>query len=271
MKKMNIETTVKYSDNCLSPPEGDLGGLKTYFLSDIHLGSKSHANSIEVERKLCRWLDTIRHDAKAIFLLGDIFDYWYEYKHVVPKGFVRVLGKLAELTDSGIAIHFFIGNHDLWLTNYLAKECGLTLHLQPEIVEIDGKKLFLAHGDSLGARSLSVSLLSKMFRCRLLRTCFSAVHPRWTVPLAHAWSNHSRKYGENADFLGEENEELIAFAQRKLHELPDIDYFVFGHRHILLDFPISNSSRVIILGDWVRYFSYGVLDENGMRLEQFES
>ena len=242
---------------------------KVYFLSDVHLGSKSHANSIEVERKLCRWLDTIRQDAKAIYLLGDIFDYWYEYKYVVPKGFVRVLGKLAEITDSGIEVHFFIGNHDLWLTDYLAKECGMILHLKPEILEINGKKLFLAHGDGLGARSLSVSLLHKMFRCRFLRFCFSAIHPRWTIPLAHAWSSHSRKNGVISDFLGEENEELITFAKQKLKEMPDINYFVFGHRHILLDLPIAENSRVIILGDWTNYFSYGVLGENGIKLERY--
>ena len=243
--------------------------MKTYFLSDAHLGSKSHANSHNVERKLCRWLNMVQHDAKAIYLMGDIFDYWYEYKYVVPKGFVRLLGKLAELTDSGIDVHFFTGNHDLWLTDYLAKECGLTLHFQPEIIEINGKKLFLAHGDGLGARSLSVSLLSKIFRCRLLRACFSAVHPRWTVPLAHAWSNHSRKYGAKNDFLGEEHEELIRFAKQKLKEVPDIDYFIFGHRHILLDLPITDTSRVIILGDWTNHFSYGVLDNEGLLLNHF--
>ena len=234
----------------------------TYFLSDVHLGSKSHTDSIEVERKLCRWLDTVRRDAKAIYLLGDIFDYWYEYKYVVPKGFVRVLGKLAEITDSGIEVHFFVGNHDLWLTDYLAKECGLTLHFQPEIIKIDGKKLFIAHGDGLG--KISISLM--MFRSKFLRACLSTIHPRWVVPLAHAWSNNSRKNGVISGFLGEEYEELIVFAKEKLKEVPSIDYFVFGHRHILLDFPISENSRVVILGDWVRYFSYGVLDKNGLQL-----
>jgi UDP-2,3-diacylglucosamine hydrolase len=241
---------------------------KTYFLSDVHLGSKAHANSIEVERKLCRWLDMVRQDAHAIYLLGDIFDYWYEYKHVVPKGFVRLLGKLAEITDSGVEVHFFVGNHDFWLTDYLAKECGLTLHFAPKTVEIGDKKIFLAHGDGLGVRSKSSRFLRTMFHCRFLRACFSAVHPRWTVPLAHAWSNHSRKHDKAGDFLGEDKEELVIFAKKKLEEVPDIDYFIFGHRHILLDLPIAETSRVIIVGDWTNYFSYGVLDAAGMRLER---
>jgi UDP-2,3-diacylglucosamine hydrolase len=237
---------------------------KTYFLSDIHLGSKSHTNSIEVERKLCRWLDSIRHDAKAIYLLGDIFDYWYEYKYVVPKGFVRVLGKLAEITDSGIEVHFFIGNHDLWLTDYLAKECGLTLHFQPKIVEIDGKKFFLAHGDGF----MKTSLLRMMFHNKFLRACLSAVHPRWSIPFAHAWSNYNRKRGAENEFLGEENEELIIFAKQKLQEMPGINYFVFGHRHIVLDFPVADAARVIVLGDWGREYSYGGVDGGELRWER---
>ena len=244
--------------------------MKTYFLSDAHLGSKSHTDSIEVERKLCRWLESVRHDAQAIYLLGDIFDYWYEYKHIVPRGFTRFLGKLAEITDSGIEVHFFVGNHDLWLTDYLAKECGLTLHFAPKIITINGKKIFLAHGDGLGERSLSFRFLRAMFRNRFLRACFSAVHPRWTVPLAHVWSNHSRINGAITGFLGENNEELLVFAKQKLKEVTDIDYFIFGHRHILLDLPIAEHSRVIIVGDWVNYFSYAVLDDD-VRLERFSS
>jgi UDP-2,3-diacylglucosamine hydrolase len=242
--------------------------MKTYFLSDVHLGSKSHSDSIEIERKFCRWLDMARQDAQAIYLLGDIFDYWYEYKYVVPKGFVRLLGKLAEITDSGIEVHFFIGNHDTWLTDYFAKECGLILHSKPEIIEVNGKKLFLAHGDGLGDHPKSFHFIRTLFHNPFLRSCFSAVHPRWTVPLAHAWSNHSRKCSVKEDFLGENEEELIIFAKQKLKEVPDINYFIFGHRHILLDLSIAKTSRVIIVGDWINYFSYAVLD-NDVRLEKF--
>lgn len=239
---------------------------KIYFLSDVHLGSKSHADSIETERKLCRWLDMVKCDAQAIYLLGDIFDYWYEYKHVVPKGFTRVLGKLAEITDGGVEVHFFIGNHDIWLTDYLAKECGMILHFEPLITVVNGKKFFLAHGDGLGDDSKAFQFLRKIFHSNFLRKCFSAIHPRWTIPLAHAWSNHSRINGGVQDYLGEDKEHLVLFAKQKLGEIPDIDYFIFGHRHIVLDLSVSQKSRVIILGDWVRYFSYAVFNGESVRL-----
>lgn len=243
---------------------------KIYFLSDAHLGSRSHTDSVETERKLCRWLDMARFDAAAIYLLGDIFDYWYEYKYVVPKGFTRTLGKLAEITDSGVEVHFFIGNHDLWLTDYLAKECGLILHFEPFITEIGDKKFFLAHGDGLGDDSPSFRFLRRVFHNKFLRKCFSALHPSWTVPLAHAWSNHSRINGGVQDFLGEDVEHLVLFAKQKHAEMSDVNYFVFGHRHILLDLPIADASRVVILGDWVQYFSYAVFDGADVRLERFE-
>ena len=243
---------------------------KIYFFSDAHLGSRFHVSSVETERRLCSWLEIIRHDAKAIYLLGDIFDYWFEYKHVVPKGFTRLLGKLADLTDSGIEIHFFIGNHDIWLTDYLAKECGLILHFEPLLTEICGKRFFLAHGDGLGDTSKSFRFLRKVFHSRFLRKCFSAIHPRWTIPLAHAWSNSSRENGGKQDFLGEDKEHLILFAKQKLKEVPDIDYFIFGHRHLMLNMPLENASRIIILGDWVHYFSYVVFDEERLELRQVE-
>lgn len=243
---------------------------KVYFLSDVHLGSKSHLDSTETERKLCRWLDRAKLDAGAVYLLGDIFDYWYEYKYVVPKGFVRLLGKLAEVTDLGVEVHFFIGNHDMWLTDYLAKECGLILHFESFVTEMQGKKFFLAHGDGLGDDSKSFRFLRSIFHSKLLRACFSAVHPRWTIPLAHNWSNHSRINGGVQDYLGEEKEHLVRFAKQALNEMPDIDYFIFGHRHILLDLPITAQSRILILGDWVRYFSYAVWNGSDLRLERFE-
>ena len=242
---------------------------KIYFLADAHLGSKSHADSIETERKLCRWLNKARGDATAIFLMGDIFDYWYEYRYVVPKGFTRLLGKLAEMTDDGVEIHFFAGNHDLWLTDYLSTECGMILHLEPFITEIGDKKFFLAHGDGLGDDSRSFHLLRKVFHGRFLRKCFSAVHPRWTIPLAHAWSNSSRESGGVIPYQGEEREHLIRFAKNKLREMPDINYFIFGHRHILLDLPIAQKSRVIMLGDWLTFFSYAEFDGESVELKTF--
>ncbi len=238
-----------------------------YFLADAHLGSKTHVDSMETERKLCRWLDKIKEDALAIYLLGDIFDYWYEYKYVVPKGFTRLLGKLGELTDSGVEVHFFVGNHDLWLTDYLAKECGLILHFKPYITTIHGKKFFLAHGDGLGDDSRSFRFLRNIFHSKFLRKCFSAVHPRWTIPLAHAWSNSSRENGGVTPYLGEEREHLIQFAKEKIKEEPDINYFIFGHRHVLLDLPIAEHSKVIMLGDWITHFSYAEFDGESIQLK----
>jgi len=239
---------------------------QVYFLADAHLGSKTHVDSMETERKLCRWLDTIKDHALAIYLLGDIFDYWYEYKHVVPKGFTRLLGKLGELTDSGVEVHFFIGNHDMWLTDYLAKECGMILHFEPFITTIHNKKFFLAHGDGLGDDSRSFSFLRKVFHSKFLRKCFSAIHPRWTIPLAHAWSNSSRENGGVHPYLGEEREHLVQFAKQKLIEEPDINYFVFGHRHVLLDLPVGENAKVIMLGDWITLFSFAEFDGESLRL-----
>lgn len=244
---------------------------KFYFLSDAHLGSKSHADSIETERKLCRFLDFAKRDAEAIFLVGDIFDYWFEYKNVVPRGFTRLLGKLSEITDSGIPVHFFIGNHDIWLTDYLENECGLTVHRNPLMTRIKNKTFYIAHGDGLGEKSFRVSTLRKIFHNRFLRFCFAAIHPRWTIALAHKWSAHSRESGGVTGFLGEEKEYLIQFAKQKIKEIPEIDFFIFGHRHVLLDFQLENKkTRVIYLGDWIQHFSYAVFDGNDLKLENFQ-
>jgi len=243
---------------------------KVYFLSDAHLGAKTHRDSLEAEKKLCRWLDHVKQDADSIYLMGDIFDYWYEYKYVVPKGFTRLLGKLAEVTDSGVEVHFFIGNHDIWLTDYLSKECGMILHFEPLIVDIKGRKFFLAHGDGLGDDSRSFHFLRKVFHNKFLRKCFSAIHPRWTVPLAHAWSSDSREKGGVIEYLGEDNEYLILFSKEKLKEINGIDYFIYGHRHILLNLAIAKHSRVVILGDWITLFSYAEFDGENLLLKRWE-
>lgn len=229
-----------------------------------------HADSVETERKLCRWLDFAKQDAQTIYLLGDIFDFWFEYKTVVPRGFTRLLGKLSEITDSGVEVHFFIGNHDIWLTDYLQNECGLIIHFEPFVTEISGKKFFIAHGDGLADKSVSFRLLRRVFHSKFLRFLLAGVHPRWTVALAHAWSNKSRENGGVQDFLGEDKEYLIQFAKQEIIRTPDIDYFVFGHRHILLDFPLNGKSRVINIGDWIQYFSYGAFDGKEMKLERFQ-
>ncbi|MDR1808821.1 MAG: UDP-2,3-diacylglucosamine diphosphatase [Prevotella sp.] len=246
---------------------------KIYFLADAHLGSAWHAkhsSEHEVERKLCRWFDRAKTDAKAIYLLGDIFDYWFEYKHVVPRGFVRVLGKIAELTDAGIEVHFFIGNHDIWLTDYLEKECGMFIYRQPLVCDINGQKFYLAHGDGLGDDSKSFKIIRALFHSKLCRKLFAAIHPRWAVGFAHKWSNHSRATGGTDDYLGEDREHLVLFAKKHLKIAPHINYFIFGHRHILLDLMLASACRVIILGDWLNCFSYAVFDGQNLALEVFE-
>jgi len=268
---------------------------KIYFLSDTHLGSVSHKksgagialNSLvsvpskvckeddlhfehEIERKLCRWIDSVKDDARAIYLLGDIFDYWFEYKNVIPRGFTRFLGKIAEITDSGIEVHFFIGNHDIWLTDYLQKECGMIIHREPLVCDLFGKKFFLAHGDGLGDRSKSFKVIRALFHSKLCRKLFATIHPRWAVSFAHKWSAHSRETGVLSNYLGEDKEYLVLFAKNQLKIAPNINYFIFGHRHIMLDLKIATDSRVLILGDWITHFSYAVFDGENTTLEVFE-
>ena len=243
---------------------------KIYFLSDAHLGSVFHANSIDVERKMCRWFDAVKDDAQEIYLMGDIFDYWFEYKSVVPRGFTRVLGKISEITDSGIPVYFFIGNHDIWLTDYLSTECGVIVERKPVIRNYNGKNFFLAHGDGLGYESASFMFIRKIYHSRFLRVLYAAIHPRWTMALAHKWSNYSRVNGEIKPYLGEDKEYLIQFAKEKLKTDPNINYFVFGHRHIMLNLPLSIDSSIVMLGDWMQYFSYAVFDGESMQLNQFE-
>lgn len=267
---------------------------KIYFLSDAHLGSawhkrkfksentlilpdankssysKDNSREHDIERKLCRWLDFVKKDAKAIYLLGDIFDYWFEYKYVVPRGYTRFLGKISELTDSGVEIHFFIGNHDIWIDDYFREECGMILHTEPLVMDFNGLKFFLAHGDGLGDNSVSFKILRSIFHNKVCRKLYAAIHPRWTMALAHKWSTHSRLTGDTPPYLGEEKEHLVLFAKEHLKIAPNINYFIFGHRHIMLDLMLSISSRVIILGDWLQYFSYGVFDGENFTLKVFE-
>ncbi|MEG1617612.1 MAG: UDP-2,3-diacylglucosamine diphosphatase [Bacteroidales bacterium] len=243
---------------------------KIYFLSDAHLGSKTFDNPLENERRLVRFLDSIKEDAKAIYLLGDIIDFWYEYKTVVPRGFTRFFGKIAELTDRGIEVHWFAGNHDIWMFDYLPQEIGVILHHQPMVTQINGKKLFLAHGDGLGDDSKGYKLMSGFFRNKFCQRLFSAIHPRWTVAFAHKWSQHSRLNGSEFDaFLGEDKEHLVKFSRDYL-QTQKVDYFIFGHRHIMLDLMLSRESRILILGDWVNHFSFAVMEGEDLWLEQFE-
>jgi UDP-2,3-diacylglucosamine hydrolase len=247
---------------------------KIYFASDSHLGARFHADPLAVEKKMVRWLDSIKNDASTVWLLGDVFDYWYEYKYVVPKGFVRLLGKLAELSDAGIEIHIFIGNHDIWMFDYLPKEIGAIIHRDVITIDLLGKRFFLGHGDEVDYRSKGFRFLRAFFRNRFCQWLYAAIHPRWTFGFALNWSLSSRKGGlkkeAEQEYQGEAGEYLVGFAKEYLKAHPDINFFIFGHRHILLDLMLSHTCRLIIDGDFMTHFSYVEWDGTNLSLKQFE-
>ena len=250
---------------------------KTYFISDAHLGSLATQDSKEQEKRLCRFLDEIKPQAESLYMLGDIFDFWFEYRNAVPKGHTRLLGKLSELTDAGIAVHFFIGNHDIWCKDYLTKECGVIMHFQPEVVEIQGKTFFLAHGDGLGDDSKSFRFLRSIFHNKLCQWAFHWLHPDLGMPFGLNWAKHSRmKHEPTAEnplgeppYMGENKEHLVLFAKEYLKKNPQIDYFIFGHRHIELDLMLTRQNRLLILGDWVTQFTYAEFSEGQMTLDNY--
>ena len=220
-----------------------------YFLSDAHLGSLAIPHARTQERRLVNFLDSIKHKADAIYLLGDIFDFWHEYKYVVPKGYTRLLGKISELTDMGVEVHFFTGNHDLWVHDYFEKECGMTIHRQSTTLEIYGKVFYLAHGDGLGSTDRSFRFLRSVFHNATCQRLFAALHPRWGMAFGLDWARRSRMKrvdGKEPEYQGEDNEELIRFAKDYLSTHPDINYFIFGHRHIELDLmPVQSESHAL--------------------------
>ena len=233
---------------------------KIYFAGDLHLGLPNYKASRPREKKFVNWLDTVKKDAEEIYLLGDIFDFWYEYKRVVPRGFTRLLGKIAEITDSGIPIHYFTGNHDIWIFDYLPEETGITLHRKPLIKEINGKKLFIAHGDGLGGNQIAFRILKFIFENKILQWLFSRLHPNFAIGLGNMWSNSSRNAkGISVPFKGEEDEYLIQFAKKEL-EKTHYDYFIFGHRHLKLQIKLNDRCEFINVGDWIEDMSYGVFD-----------
>lgn len=243
-----------------------------YFLSDAHLGSWAIPHGRTQERRIVRFLDSIKHKASAIYLLGDMFDFWNEYKYVVPKGYTRFLGKLAELTDMGVEVHFFAGNHDLWTYGYLEQECGLIVHHKPTTIEIDDKVFYLAHGDGLGDPNKMFGLLRKIFRNRLCQRLLNAIHPRWGVWLGMRWAQHSREKradGKETPYLGEDKEFLVQYTKDYIKTHDNIDFFLYGHRHIELDLVLSKKCRMIILGDWVWQYTYAVFDGEHLYLEQY--
>jgi len=243
-----------------------------YFLSDAHLGSLAIDHGRMQERRLVRFLDSIKEKAAAVYLLGDMFDFWYEYKYVVPKGYTRFLGKLSELTDMGVEVHFFTGNHDIWAYDYLEKECGVVLHKKPATTEIYGKVFFLAHGDGLGDPNKKFKFLRAMFHNRVCQRLFSSLHPRWGMWFGLTWAKHSRlSHGEGADpdFKGETKEPLVIFTRRYMETHPEVNYFVFGHRHLELELQMSRDTRLMIIGDWISQFTYVVYDGEHIFLEEY--
>ena len=213
-----------------------------YFLSDAHLGSRAIEHGRTQERRLVNFLDSIKHKASAVYLLGDMFDFWYEFRLVVPKGYTRFLGKISELTDMGVEVHYFIGNHDIW--------CG----------------------DGLGDPDKKFKLLRRMFHSTTLQRMFSAIHPRWSVDLGLTWAKHSRLKridGKEPDYMGENQEHLVLYTKEYLKSHPNINFFIYGHRHIELDLMLSATSRVLILGDWINFFSYAVFDGENLFLEEY--
>ncbi|MDD6977885.1 MAG: UDP-2,3-diacylglucosamine diphosphatase [Prevotellaceae bacterium] len=244
-----------------------------YFLSDAHLGSWAIDHGRMHERRLVRFLDSIKHKAAAVYLLGDMFDFWYEHKYTVPKGYTRFLGKLSELTDMGVEVHFFTGNHDIWAYSYLEEECGVIMHRKPITTDIYGKVFYLAHGDGLGDPDIKFKLLRRMFHNTICQRLFSAIHPRWSMWLGLTWAKHSRMKrinGEEPPYMGENKEHLVLYTKQYMKSHPNVDVFIFGHRHIELDLNLSKNVRMMILGDWISQFTYVVFDGDHLLLEEYE-
>lgn len=220
--------------------------------------------------KFVKWLDEIKHDAAAIFLLGDLFDFWFEYKHVVPKGFVRVLGKLAEIRDSGIPVYFFVGNHDLWMRDYFETELNIPVYHHPKEFVFNNKKFLVGHGDGLGPGDKGYKRMKKVFKNPFSKWLYRWLHPDLGVPLAQYFSvkNKAISGKEDMEFLGEEKEWLIQYCRRKL-ETQHYDYFVFGHRHLPMEIDLNGKSTYVNLGDWINHYTYGEFQEEDLKLKKF--
>lgn len=253
--------------------------MKAYFLSDLHLGAPYFKDSRQAEMRIVSFLDSIKDDADAIFLLGDVLDYWYEYRYVVPRGFVRFFGKLAELSDRGIRVVWFIGNHDIWIFDYLPNELGIEVVDGSLVEEIDGHKFFMTHGDGIGRLKPSFKLIRSLFRNRICQKLFSGIHPRWTVPFAYKWSDHSR---HSSPLPSDEDaarmlENLNRFSREYLAEHPDVEYFMYGHLHLLKRFGIdvkieegdNAGAEIIVLGEWLSQFSYAYWDGEKLEIKHY--
>lgn len=245
-------------------------GKKIFFLSDFHLGAPDAASSLQREKRIVQFLDEIKNEAHTIFIVGDIFDFWYEYRKVVPRGFVRLLGKLAELTDSGIEIHFFAGNHDMWMKDYFQKELNIPVYFEPGEFVFSNKTFLIGHGDGLGPGDHGYKRLKKIFRNPFCQWLFGILPPAIGMGLANYSSRKSREATGSTEesFLGEDKEWLLIYSQETAKK-KNIDFFVFGHRHLPIDYRLNNGSRYINLGDWINYYTYAVFDGNEMNLKSY--
>ncbi len=245
-------------------------GKKIYFASDNHLGAPTMEKSFPREQKFVSWLDDVKKDAAAIFLLGDLFDFWFEYKTVIPKGFTRTLGKLAEITDAGIPIYYFVGNHDLWMNGYFEEELNIPVFHKPQEFTFNNTTFLIGHGDGLGPGDKGYKRMKKVFTNPVAKWFFRWLHPDLGVKLAQYLSVKNKLISgdEDVTFLGEDNEWLVQYCRRKL-EAKNIDHFVFGHRHLPMEIELNSKSRYTNLGDWIVHYTYAVFDGKEMKLKQY--
>jgi len=251
---------------------------KVYFFSDCHLGIPNAQSSREREKILVKWLDSIKPDVHELYILGDLFDFWFEYKTTIPKGFVRLLGKLAEFTDNGIPVYFFRGNHDIWAFDYFNEEIGIQMHRKPQIKTILGKRFYLAHGDGLGKGDKGYKFIKWVFERKINQWLFKWLHPDWGLAMGLFFSRRSRyanqvrehKELEQPEKRSIEESRLPVFAKEVLASGEKVDFFVMGHWHIVRDLALTKDSRFIFLGDWISRFSYGVFDGEHFEMKQFD-
>jgi UDP-2,3-diacylglucosamine hydrolase len=245
-------------------------GKKVYFLSDFHLGVPDHATSLVREKRIVSFLESIKKETAVLFIVGDLFDFWFEYKTVVPKGYVRILGKLAEIRDAGIEIHFFVGNHDMWMSGYFEQELGIPVYYAPKTFEFNGKKVLVGHGDGLGPGDYWYKFLKKIFRNPLCKFLFGLIPPFLGIGLAGIMSKSSRSVTGDSDatFLGADKEWLIIYCTEQLKS-EHHDYFIFGHRHLPILFQLNEKSTYINLGDWIRYFTYAEFHGDTISLKTY--
>ena len=248
-----------------------MSNKKIYFASDFHLGAPNYETSREREKRIVSWLDQIMPTCEELFLMGDVFDFWFEYKQVIPKGYTRLFGKLAAFADAGIPIHFFPGNHDMWVGDYFEKELSFQIHREPKVITRSGKKFYLAHGDGLGPGDHNYKILKKVFASPFCKWLYAWLHPNVGMAIANYWSSKSRaSQGDGETFLGKENEWLMVHSeemgQKEFH-----DYYVYGHRHLPLFEKLSDGSTYINLGEWINYDTYGVFDGDNFELKTFKN